>query len=170
MILTKNIADKKLRRMALEIAEQNFDEPSIIIIGIKESGFFIAKKIEQYLQPIFLGSLKTLSLSINKKEPSGILLSENIDMANQVILLIDDVANTGRTMLYAMKPLLDMHPSKIQTLALVERTHKLFPIALDYVGLSVSTTEKENIEVVVDNGEIIGAYLNLSKGGAFTHK
>jgi pyrimidine operon attenuation protein / uracil phosphoribosyltransferase len=73
------------------------------------------------------------------------------------------VANSGRTMLYALAPLLERYPSQIETLALVERTHKLFPVALNYVGLSVSTKEEENIEVMVDGGEVISASLNPLK-------
>jgi pyrimidine operon attenuation protein / uracil phosphoribosyltransferase len=162
MILTKTSADKKLRRMALEIAERNADKPAIIIIGIKDNGLFIAKKIEQFLQPIFHGTVKTISLSINKKSPERIELSEEVNLQNQAILLVDDVANSGRTMLYALAPLLERYPSQIETLALVERTHKLFPVALNYVGLSVSTKEEENIEVMVDGGEVMGAVIKMA--------
>jgi pyrimidine operon attenuation protein/uracil phosphoribosyltransferase len=69
------------------------------------------------------------------------------------------VANTGKTLLYSLQPFLSSHPKKIQTLVLVERTHKLFPVKSDYVGLSVATTLQENIIVEVVNGEITGAFL-----------
>ena len=145
--------------MALEIAERNEASNEIIIIGIKENGIFIARKIQEYLQPVFSGVIKTIALSLNKKNPDEVILSEEISLNNKLILLVDDVANSGKTMLYALKPLLQQHPSQIQTLALVERTHKLFPIALNYVGLSVSTTTAENIVVTVENGEVTGAAL-----------
>lgn len=143
--------------MALEIAERNEGSSEITIIGIKENGIFIANKIEEYLQPVYSGSVKTIALYINKKNPDEVILSEEVDLNNKLILLVDDVANSGRTMLYALRPLLQQRPSQIQTLALVERTHKLFPIALNYVGLSVSTTEEENIVVTVMGGEVTGA-------------
>ncbi|MEQ1554345.1 MAG: phosphoribosyltransferase family protein [Ferruginibacter sp.] len=162
MILTKTSADKKLRRMALEIAEHNSNITEILLIGIKENGIFIAKKIEQFLLPIFTGSVKTISLSINKKCPERIELSEEVNLQNKAILLVDDVANSGRTMLYALAPLLERYPSQIETLALVERTHKLFPVALNYVGLSVSTKIEENIEVIVDGGEVMGAVIKIA--------
>ena len=73
--------------------------------------------------------------------------------------MIDDVANSGKTMLYALKPLLDQYPKKIQTLALVERTHKTFPVQVDYIGMSVSTTLDEHIYVEVEKDEITGAYM-----------
>lgn len=157
MILSKASADKKIRRMALEIAERNSDKREIILIGIKENGIFIAAKIEQYLKEVFSGAVKTLALSINKKAPGEILLSEETDLKGKMIILADDVANSGRTMLYALRPLLDHYPAQIETLALVERTHKLFPVALNYVGLSVSTSADENIVVTVENGEVAGA-------------
>lgn len=159
MILNKNTADKKLRRMALEVAERNFDTESLIIIGIKENGIFIAYKIASYLKEVFNGKITVIDLAMDKKDPGEIRLSEQVDFNNKTILLIDDVANSGRTMLYALKPLLIQKPLQVQTLALVERTHKKFPIAVDYVGLSISTTMDENIVVEVESGEIIGAWM-----------
>ena len=143
--------------MALEIAERNADTPELIIIGIKENGMFIAKKISEYLADVFKGQIKTISLSINKKDPGQVQLSEETGIKGKAILLADDVANSGRTMLYALRPLLDQYPSQIETLALVERTHKVFPVALNYVGLSVATTEEEHIVVTTAAGEITGA-------------
>lgn len=143
--------------MALEIAEHNSDKNEIIIIGIAENGVFIAEKTAGYLMEVFNGNVKTISLSINKKSPAEIVLSEKINLQGKMIILADDVANSGRTMLYALRPLLDQYPAQVETLALVERTHKLFPVALNYVGLSVSTSADENIAVIVENGEIMGA-------------
>lgn len=143
--------------MALEIAERNSDKNEIILIGIKENGIFIAKKTEAYLKEVFSGTISTLALTINKKNPAGITLSEETDLRGKMIILADDVANSGRTMLYALAPLLDHYPAQIETLALVERTHKLFPVALNYVGLSVSTSADESIVVTVENGEVTGA-------------
>lgn len=157
MILTKSSADKKLRRMALQIAERNANSKSITIVGIKGSGMVIAKKIGEYLSPVFPGTIETLGLSINKKTAGEVKLETAADLKGKNILLVDDVANSGRTMLYALKPLMEMFPASIETLALVERTYKLFPVALNYVGLSVSTEANQNIAVIVENDEITGA-------------
>ena len=159
MILDKQTAEKKLKRMAMEVAERNYGNDEIILIGIKENGIFIAEKIAGYLKEVFAGNIQVLSLEIDKKNPEEIKLNTTVDFNNKTILLIDDVANSGRTMLYALKPLLAQHPKNIQTLALVERTHKQFPIAVNYTGLSVSTTLQENIVVDVKDGEITGARL-----------
>ena len=145
--------------MAMEVAERNHDRSALILIGIKENGLAIAHKIAGFLPEVFKGSIQLISLSIDKKNPGGVVLSEQPDFNGANVLLIDDVANSGRTMLYALNPLLEYHPESIQTLALVERTHKLFPVHLDYVGLSVSTTKNEMIVVEVEDGEVSGAFL-----------
>ena len=159
VILKKDTAERKLRRLAMEVAERNADKDELVLIGIKENGIFIAAKIAEYLKEVFTGKIELIELSLNKKNPTNISLSKDLNFTNQSVLLIDDVANSGRTMLYALKPLLNQFPRQIQTLALVERTYKKFPIAIDYVGLSVSTTQQENIVVVVEHGEVTGAWL-----------
>lgn len=157
MILDKSSADKKLRRMAMEIAERNLEAPHLILIGIKNNGFIIAEKIAAYLKPIYTGTISVLALDINKRNPDIIKIEPAMDFNGQTIIVIDDVANSGRTFLYALKPLLQCLPKQIETLALVERTYKLFPIAINYVGISVSTQPHENIAVLVNGSEIIGA-------------
>ena len=159
-IMTAEVANKKLRRMALQVVEQNYDEPQLILIGIKQSGLVIAEKISQYLKEVFSGHVLILELSMDKKNPLNISIEPAMDLNDKTIILIDDVANSGRTMLYALKPLLNQLPKKIQTLALVERTHKSFPVDMDYVGFSVSTTLDEHILVEVADGEVMGAWLN----------
>ncbi len=163
-ILSKEVAEKKLRRMALQVAEQNYEELQLVLIGIKENGLVIAHKISTYLKDVFNGEVIVVELSLNKKKPAGVTLCPVIDFNGKAILLIDDVANSGSTMLYALKPLLEAYPKKIQTLALVERTHKSFPIDVDYVGVSISTTLDEHIYVEVEGGEVGGAWMETEAG------
>ena len=159
IILSKEIAQKKIRRMAMEVAERNHDKTSLILVGIKENGMVIAEKVAYYLKDTFKGTILLYSLTLNKKNPGKIELSGVVDFNGATVLLIDDVANSGRTMLYSLKPILEQYPTCIQTMALVERTHKLFPVDVDYVGFSVSTTADEMIVLEVDNGEVVGAFL-----------
>lgn len=158
-ILTKEIAEKKLRRMALEIVERNYNESGLLLIGIKGSGMVVAEKIGYYIREVFTGSVSLHCLQIDKKQPGPVQIDPYAECRDTVVILIDDVANSGRTMLYALKPLLDAYPKKIQTLALVERTHKSFPIDIDYTGLSVSTGLQEHIYVEVGNGDVLGAWM-----------
>ena len=158
-ILDEGTAARKLQRMAYEILESNLDEPEIILAGIRDSGSVIARNIQQLLQQI--GGMKTdiIDISLDKRNPGEITLSKTMDFGNKVIVVIDDVANSGKTMLYAMKPFLAYIPKKIQTLALVERTHKTYPVKTDYVGLSLATTLQEHIYVDVEGTVIKGAYM-----------
>ena len=160
-ILTQQVAEKKLRRMAYEILENNAGEQQLILAGIRESGSVIARAIQQQLQEISGDLLKTrlISISLDKKNPGTVTLSESLAFDDQVIIVIDDVANSGRTLLYAMKPFLEFHPRKIESLVLVERSHKAFPVQPDYTGLSLSTTLQEHIYVEVEGDQVRGAWL-----------
>jgi pyrimidine operon attenuation protein/uracil phosphoribosyltransferase len=158
-ILSKEVTEKKLRRMALEVAERNSEEKELLLIGIKDNGVVIANTIKNYLKDVFKGEIKVIELSLDKRKPGKITLSENVDFTDKSILLIDDVANSGKAMLYSLKPLLEAFPKKIETMALVERTHKIFPIKVDYIGFSISTTLDEHIYVEVVGDKVIGAWM-----------
>jgi len=158
-ILDEGTAARKLQRMAYEILENNLDEPELILAGIRDSGSVIARNIQQLLRQIGGMTTEIIDISLDKKNPEEIVLSKTMDFTNKVIVVIDDVANSGKTMLFAMKPFLQFQPKKIQTLALVERTHKKYPVKTDYVGLSVATTLQEHIYVDVEESTIKGAYM-----------
>jgi len=158
-ILSKEVAGKKLRRMAYEILENNFEEPQLILAGIRESGSVIARNIQHLLSEIGEVPTQLVSISLDKKLPREVEISEKIDFTNKVIILIDDVANSGKTLSFALKPFLEYQPKKIQTLVLVERSHKVFPVQPDYVGLSIATTIQEHIYVEVEGEAVMGAYL-----------
>ncbi len=149
--------------MALEIAERNYSEKEILLIGIAHTGMLLATKVLAELQEVFPGECSLIELTMDKKNPVSIQLSEDQNLGGKVIVLIDDVANSGRTMLYALKPLLKDFPAKIETLALVERAHKQFPIEVNYVGIKVSTTKDEHITVLTAVNEITGAEISENK-------
>lgn len=158
-ILSKEVAEKKLRRMAYEILENNMDEKEIILAGIRESGGVIASNIQQMLKEITNIKTQLIDLSLNKRNPGIVNIMPKIDLDNKVIIVTDDVSNSGKTLLYAIKPFLDFHPKKIQTLVLVERSHSSFPVRPDYVGLSIASTLQEHIYVEVKGNVVMGAYL-----------
>jgi len=159
-ILSPEVAEKKLRRMAFEILENNFGETEFILAGIRESGTVIAKTIQQLLKEIAAEiNTELITVSLDKRNPREVTLKPVPDFHNRVIILIDDVSNSGKTLLYAIKPFLDSSPKKIQTLVLVERSYNTFPVKPDYVGLSVATTLQEHIYVDVEGGRVKGAWL-----------
>ena len=154
LVLTKEIAAQKISRLALEVAEHLAGEKSpLIIIGIREIGFDLAKRIAVLISEYITTSIEVVSATIDKTKPGNIIFDKEIDLNNKNILLIDDVCNSGKTLLYAVKPLLDFYPKRILVLVLVERMHKLFPIQPDFVGLSLATTDDDFIKVKLDKGE-----------------
>lgn len=159
-ILNAEVAAKKLERMAFEIAEQNVEETNeLILVGIKDNGVVMAHIIAGHLKGIFKGTINVIELSLDKRNPKEIELSEEMNFDTATVILVDDVTNSGKTLLYALKPFLSFHPRKIQTLSLIERSHKVYPVNCDYVGISLSTTLQEHIFVEVDGEVVTGAYL-----------
>ena len=159
-ILSKEVAERKMQRIALEIAAQLYGETDpLIIIGIAGSGMVIADKLSLLLKPLLQIPIQIITCTLDKKNADIISYSEKIDFNNKNVLLADDVTNSGRTLLYALKPLLDYHPKSIQTMSLVERMHKSFPVKIDYIGLSIATTLQDHIQVEVESGEVMGAYI-----------
>jgi pyrimidine operon attenuation protein / uracil phosphoribosyltransferase len=158
-ILSPEVAAKKIKRMAFEILENNPEETGLILAGIRESGTVIAETIQQLLKEIAGLPTELITVSLDKKNPSIVTLNRQPEFRNRVIILIDDVSNSGKTLLYAIKPFLDSYPKKIQTLVLVERSHITFPVKPDYVGLSVATTLQAHIYVEVEKGRVKGAWL-----------
>lgn len=160
-ILDKTASARKLHRMALELAEQlNGDLTPVIILGIRNSGTVIAEQIAGLLKQYISNDVQTASISLDKSIPKEVEISTSNNLNGLHVVITDDVTNSGRTLLYALKPLLEFHPKTIQTLVLVERMHKLFPVKPDFVGLSVSTTLHDHIQVEVQNGAIEGAYIS----------
>jgi pyrimidine operon attenuation protein/uracil phosphoribosyltransferase len=160
-ILTEQVAEKKLRRMAYQILENNPGLKQLVLAGIRESGSVIARNIQRLLREIAGDQLSTdiITITLDKKYPREVTLSRSLPFDDQVIIVVDDVANSGKTLLYAIRPFLDFHPRKIEALVLVERTHKAFPVEPDYTGLSLATTLQEHIYVEVDGDLVKGAWL-----------
>ena len=157
-ILNGSEASSKLERMVLELAENlSGNQAPIVLIGIRNSGTVIAQKAAELLKKYVPNTITTSSVLLDKNFPKEVVLTDSLNLNDVNIVLIDDVINSGRTLLYALKPLLDFMPRTIQTFVLVERMHKLFPVKPDYVGLSVATTPEDHIKVETTNGNITGA-------------
>ena len=158
-ILTADVAEKKILRMAYEILENNSGEKGLILAGIQENGSVVANNINRLLQETADIKTEVITITLDKKNPGEITLSKKLDFEDKVIILIDDVCSSGKTLLYALKPFLNYHPKKIQTLVLVERSRKFYPVNIDYTGLSIATTQHEHIYVEVSGDKVTGAYI-----------
>lgn len=158
-VLDRESVDRKMKRMALEIAEQNIEEKVLVIAGIRGNGEVVAKCLVNELKKVASFEIEQVTILLNKKNPLEVSFDHPAVFDDKVVILVDDVANTGKTMLYALKPILNAHPKKIQTVVLVERSHKMFPIQTDYRGLSITTTLQEHITVETKDDGITGAFL-----------
>lgn len=158
-ILSASVAEKKLKRMALEIAERHQGSGELLLAGIRENGVVIAGRIAAHLASFYKGKVSLIELSLNKKDPGAVTLSKDMPLSGKTVIIADDVVNSGKTLFYALRPLIEQRPDCVEILALVARLHKKFPIAVDYVGISVSTTLQDHIEVLVEGDRVTGARL-----------
>jgi pyrimidine operon attenuation protein/uracil phosphoribosyltransferase len=151
-ILEQDQIDKIIKRIAYQILENNSEELEIFLIGIKNNGYVLAELIYHQLKQISNLNITLYSIQINKKDPLK-RIEHNFDlkkMKNKSIVLIDDVLNSGRTLLYGVKFLLDIPLSNFNTAVLIDRNHKKYPIKIDFKGISLSTSIEENVSVVFE--------------------
>ena len=142
-------------RFAFQILENSIDSDVIHIIGIKEKGFDIAKIVERELKSITKKNISLSSIKIDKKNPKDSVLSDsNLNKNADTIFLIDDVLNTGKTLIYCLSFLLNFNFKSIKTLVLIDRNHKQFPVKVDYKGISLSTNINDNIKLLNDNKKL----------------
>lgn len=147
VILNNIQVEQKLNRMAYEIYENHCDDKSLVIIGIADRGVVLAKRLKKILDKISDLDSTLIELSIDKKNPNKAIDLSKYDLNNKVVLLVDDVLNTGKTLIYGVKQILEYDIKQLKTVILVNRRHRNFPIRADYVGLTLSTTLKEHITV-----------------------
>lgn len=149
----------KLRRMAYEIWERNSDEQELTLVGIESGGKVIADNLAALLTEISPLKVHVIAVTINKKKPLNHALDFDDNLTGRSIVLVDDVANSGKTITYSLHALLSYDLKKVMVAVLVDRKHKSFPIASDIVGLSVATTLQEHIEVEIEKGKVKSVYL-----------
>lgn len=158
IILTSEEISFKIRRIAYQIYENNIDEKEIIIAGISENGYYFAKKIKSVLENISEIKVELCEVKINKRNPlEAITTSIEPDIyKNKSLILVDDVLNTGTTLMYAVKHFLDVPLKQFKTAVLVNRNHKKYPIKADFKGISLSTSLQEHITFeVTKKGAIV---------------
>ena len=162
-ILTSKQVNQKIRRIAHEVLEQNFVESQIVFAGIADMGYVFAERLKAEFDKITSKETELVKVSLDKNSPLQSVIKFDVEVASleeKVVILTDDVLNTGRTLAYSLKPFLNVRLKKLQTAVVVGRNHKTFPISADYVGYALSTTLQERIQVVLgDTDEASGVYL-----------
>lgn len=163
LILNNNEISQKIDRMAYQILEDNYQEKEIVVVGMANNGYLFAEKIAKKLKKIS-GEIKItlIKLTLDKENP----LNENVTidkptdvLIDKVIILTDDVLNSGKTLIYGVKYLLNFPIKRMSTAVLVDRNHKRYPIGTHYTGLALSTTLKNHISVEFETKGEMKAYL-----------
>ncbi len=159
-ILNHEEINHKIKRIAYQIYESNVNENEVILAGIDSNGYILAKKLKANLDKISELNVVLCKVTIDKKNPlQPIKTSLNIDdYTNKSVVLIDDVLNSGSTLIYGVKHFLNVPLKQCKTAVLVNRNHKKFPVKADFKGLSLSTSLNEHVEVVLE-GKNYEAYL-----------
>jgi pyrimidine operon attenuation protein/uracil phosphoribosyltransferase len=153
---------QKLNRLAFEVYENNFSEKSLLVVGIDGNGYKIAKQLSEKLKEISNIKINLGKIKLNKDKPwedEAMIDFKEKDFVNKTIVLVDDVLNSGKTLMYAVRLFLDKPVKKINTVILVDRSHTRFPVKADYVGLTLSTTLQEHIEADFSKKEKEAVYL-----------
>jgi pyrimidine operon attenuation protein/uracil phosphoribosyltransferase len=150
IILSHKEIEHKTKRIAYQVYETFANDSELVIAGISNSGFVFAQKIAKQLESISDIKITICEVNINKQNPSDTIttsLSEEA-YANKNLVLVDDVLNSGATLIYGIKHFLNVPLNKFKTAVLIDRNHKKYPVKVDFKGLSLSTSLQEHVQVV----------------------
>tara|TARA_R110001632_G_scaffold28927_3_gene77059 strand:- start:22722 stop:23225 length:504 start_codon:yes stop_codon:yes gene_type:complete len=152
IILNHKQIHQKIKRIAYQIYEANSSEKEVLIAGIQGNGMYFATQLAKTLQEISTLEVHLCEVFIDKKKPLN-SVSTSIEASaykNKSIVLVDDVLNSGSTLMYGIRHFLDVPLKRFKTAVLVNRNHKKYPVKADFKGISLSTSIKEHVEVIFD--------------------
>ncbi|MCF8326369.1 MAG: phosphoribosyltransferase [Leadbetterella sp.] len=161
-ILDKGRTLQKVKRIAYEIFENNFDEKEVILAGIDGEGYVFAQLLQKNLNEISSIKISIAKIIFDKSaeyQPEITLESDVDTFKHKAVIIVDDVLNTGKTLAFCLKPFLSIPLKKLQVATLVDRNHPKYPISADYVGYSLSTTLSEHVKVILSNEAELGLYI-----------
>lgn len=153
IILNEDQINQKISRIAHQIMECNIGEKEIIIAGIEKNGYIIATKLKQSIASISDVKITTCSVKINKEKLLD-QVTTSVDKnyyLNKSLVLVDDVLNSGATLIYAVKHFLNTEVKQFKTAVLINRNHKKYPVKADFKGISLSTTTVSHVKVRFTN-------------------
>ena len=159
-ILNHEEINHKIKRIAYQIYESNVNEDEVVLAGIDSNGYILAKKLKSTLSKISTIKPILCKVIIDKKNPLNNISTSipPVEYTNKSVVLIDDVLNSGTTLVYGVKHFLDVPLKQFKTAVLVNRNHKKYPVKADFKGISLSTSLHEHIDVILE-GTKFEAYL-----------
>ena len=161
IILKKIDIEKKIQRISLQILEDNIDEEGIVIFGISDNGLVIAKKLINHLSKISSIKSNLIKVIIDKDNPiDSIKYDSKFDINSSSVLIIDDVSQSGKTLQSVISNLLIYKPNKIKTAVIVNRDQTLYPVKVDYIGISLSTSVNNHVSFISDKNNELSVYLS----------
>lgn len=149
----------KLERMACQICEIHIDTPGLVICGLNKRGFFLADLLHKEIHKIM--PEKELNLvHVSTTESGEVAFDNDSFFHNAHVLVVDDVINTGKTLMHVVNKIFNFNPTGIETAFLAKREHRNFPVKADYVGVSLATTLLEHVVFDNDNDQNLAVFLN----------
>jgi pyrimidine operon attenuation protein / uracil phosphoribosyltransferase len=146
---------QRIDRIAYQIYEDNFNEPEIIIAGIAKSGFVFAQLLQEAFTKLSKIPVRLIEIRLDKENPIEFTLTPSLsesELQDKVVIIADDVLNSGKTLIHSLRPFLEANTRKIRTVLLVNRDHKRYPVEADYVGITISTSLRDHIRVDLVSG------------------
>ena len=157
LILNNSDIENKIQRIGLEILEDNIDQSKIILFGISDNGKLISQKLIDHINKISDIKIVLIDVIINN---GSIAYSSKFDVLNESIIIVGDVSQTGKTLQMVISDLMLYNPSKIKTSVIINRDQTMFPVKIDYSGLSLSTSVNEHVDVIIDKKGRLSVYLS----------
>ena len=148
VILNSNQISQKIKRLSYELYENNLEEKKVILFGINSNGNILSNRIKKNLDNLFPVNIESYNLKIDVNNSTLNKLDLERDSLNgKVVIIVDDVLNSGKTIAYSINLILPFYPKKIEVAVLVDRSHKKFPILAKYSGVKLNTTINEHVKI-----------------------
>ena len=152
--------ENKIKRISLEVIEDNIDQEKLIFFGVSKNGKIIAKKIIDFINQNSKIESELVGVEINSNSNKSLVFEKEFNADNLSLVIVSDVSQSARTLQLIISNLMLENPFKIKTAVMVNRDHSLFPVKINFSGLNLSTSVNERVNVEVNKDEEFTVYLN----------
>ena len=160
IILNHKDVENKIKRISLEIIEDNIDQKKLIFFGVSKNGKIITKKIIDSISEHSKIGLELIGVEIDKSSNNDLRFDKDFEVINKSLIIVSDVSQSAKTLQLIISSLMLKNPYKIKTAVMVNRDHSLFPVKINFSGLNLSTSVNEHVDVKVNEHEEFTVYLN----------